>query len=309
MNNYYVYIYLDPRESGRYCYDNVCFLYKPFYVGKGKDKRYKEIKHSRSDYFKNTINEIKKFELTPVVFRLYKNLNEKESLNKEIELINEINIKNPGILVNFTNGGEGSSGLKHSEKTLEKLRKNFSDIKQEFERRNYILLTEENKYKDCYTKLEYICPEGHEGFISWNHFQRGHGCPIEGFESRCKKRKKDFDEIKNKFEKRNYKLLTEEKDYKNAFSKLNYECERGHKNLIRWNDFQQNHKCRICSNELKNKKLKGKNSILIIQDVVQIKLLLKGKKLSYKEIADIFEITVSTVYKIKNKETWSYINI
>lgn len=43
-NLYYVYIYLDPRYPGKYEYNNLeyCFLYKPFYVGKGKGSRWKE---------------------------------------------------------------------------------------------------------------------------------------------------------------------------------------------------------------------------------------------------------------------------
>ena len=40
-DKYYVYIYLDPRKPGQFQYSglNMCFLYEPFYIGKGSDKQ------------------------------------------------------------------------------------------------------------------------------------------------------------------------------------------------------------------------------------------------------------------------------
>lgn len=37
---YYVYILFDPRKPGKFIYNSFCFLYKPFYIGKGKIKQW-----------------------------------------------------------------------------------------------------------------------------------------------------------------------------------------------------------------------------------------------------------------------------
>ena len=42
INIFYNYVYLDPRKSGDYNYDNLYFNYKPIYIGKGKTIIYKE---------------------------------------------------------------------------------------------------------------------------------------------------------------------------------------------------------------------------------------------------------------------------
>lgn len=38
MEDFYVYVYLDPRKIGIFCYDDLKFGYEPFYIGKGKKK-------------------------------------------------------------------------------------------------------------------------------------------------------------------------------------------------------------------------------------------------------------------------------
>jgi hypothetical protein len=183
LDNYYIYIYLDSRKLGRYCYENFSFLYKPFYVGKGKNGRYKET-NSRSDDFIIIIKEIEKSGIEPIIIKLYENLSEEKSFELETKSIHEIGRIDlgTGFLINKTSGGQGTSGYKFLEETREiiskKRRKNFSNIKKEFEKRKYKLLTREDEYKNNETKLKYICPEGHESFIGWSHFQRREGCPI-----------------------------------------------------------------------------------------------------------------------------------
>ncbi len=42
MNNFYVYIYLDPRKPGNFVYGDFLFKFEPFYDGKGKGDRITE---------------------------------------------------------------------------------------------------------------------------------------------------------------------------------------------------------------------------------------------------------------------------
>jgi predicted XRE-type DNA-binding protein len=122
MNNFYIYIYLDSRNLGKYSYKNFSFLYKPFYVGKGKSGRYKEISN-RNDDFIDIINEIKKLGLKPIIIKLYENLHEKQSFEFETKLINEIGRLDlgTGFLINKTSGGQGNSGLIFSDEHRRKI--------------------------------------------------------------------------------------------------------------------------------------------------------------------------------------------
>ena len=52
----------------------------------------------------------------------------------------------------------------------------IEDIRKEFEKINWTLLSEE--YVDSKTKLSYICDKGHKHLISWNKFQQGERCPF-----------------------------------------------------------------------------------------------------------------------------------
>lgn len=96
----------------------------PFYIGKGTGDRYlrsaKDIKSKthKSNKIKKLISEGKSVN----VIKLVDNLIEIEALLLEVELIKEFGrISNGGVLVNHTDGGDGSSGYKHTEGSKKKI--------------------------------------------------------------------------------------------------------------------------------------------------------------------------------------------
>ena len=161
MNKFYVYILLDPRKPGKLECSDVCFLYQPFYVGKGSGKRieshfYNDVTSMGTNRFKkNVINKIKK-ELGKkhITVKIKTDLQENESFELEKKLIKELGRrdKKEGCLTNLTDGGEGISGYKYTEeqrKRLSESRKGFGNPmfgrKQTKKRSKQLNLTETNK--------------------------------------------------------------------------------------------------------------------------------------------------------------------
>ena len=86
-----------------------------FYVGKGKNKRAYS-KHHRNQYWTNIVNKAGGF----TVKFIAKDLDEELALLVEIERIDQL--KRLGyVLCNITEGGEGSSGYKHTKEALKKI--------------------------------------------------------------------------------------------------------------------------------------------------------------------------------------------
>ena len=52
----------------------------------------------------------------------------------------------------------------------------YEYVKEYIEKEGYALLT--NEYKGDTTKLELICPNGHEWSITWKNFKKGSRCPF-----------------------------------------------------------------------------------------------------------------------------------
>ncbi len=120
---FYVYLLLDP---GNY--------YIPFYVGKGKSKRWRthlQNKNPKNQFLHRVIRKIRDKGLEPVVMFWDQNLPEQQALDLEKELIKRFGRRNTktGILTNLTDGGEGISGKIFSEKERDAISKRTSGSK------------------------------------------------------------------------------------------------------------------------------------------------------------------------------------
>jgi len=117
---YYVYIFLDPRKPGRFVYGNLSFNFEPFYIGKGRDSRYRRhLNNSRLNERNNTIKTGKLKNILAAGYNpldyvviLFNNLTNEIAQQEEmrlIKLIGRIDLKT-GPLANLTEGGEGMHG-------------------------------------------------------------------------------------------------------------------------------------------------------------------------------------------------------
>ena len=111
-------------------------------------------------------------------------------------------------------------------------------IKQDFEEKDYTLSSKE--YLGAHTKLDYICPAGHQNSMTWANWITGYRCP-----DCAGNMKLTHKFVKSKFEKNNYILSS--KEYINSNTKLYYVCPKGHEGSMRWDDWQQGVRCSKCS--------------------------------------------------------------
>jgi hypothetical protein len=121
-DQFYVYLYLDPRKHGKYRYGEYEFDYEPFYVGKGRSNGYRITNHlweayNHKDSNSHKCNVIRKIKRdtgqNPITLKYRDNiLIEQDSFDLEkdlIKTIGRIDLKT-GPLVNKTDGGEGQIG-------------------------------------------------------------------------------------------------------------------------------------------------------------------------------------------------------
>lgn len=111
-------------------------------------------------------------------------------------------------------------------------------VKRAIQKEGYILLSID--YKNAHQKLRYVCPKGHQHYISWNNWKKGSRCPY------CKGvGKPNIEFIKSEFEKDGYKLLAQV--YNGEHHKLNYICDKGHKHGVSWSNWKKGDRCPYCA--------------------------------------------------------------
>ena len=108
-------------------------------------------------------------------------------------------------------------------------------VKVQFEKREYKLL---DTYINYNTKMKYECPFGHIGEISYSNFLKNDCSKCYG------NRKLTIEEVKVKFEERDYELL--EGEYVNSATKIKYKCPKGHIGKICYNSFRDGSGCSKC---------------------------------------------------------------
>lgn len=91
----------------------------PFYVGKGRGSRAESI--TRNVYYNRVVNKLSRLGMCVEIRMVESGLSERAAFDLEVARI--ALWRQSGVsLTNITNGGEGLSGLTHSEKTREKIR-------------------------------------------------------------------------------------------------------------------------------------------------------------------------------------------
>lgn len=110
-------------------------------------------------------------------------------------------------------------------------------VKGYFENKGYELLS--RVYIGANSKLEYICPNGHQHSITWSNFRAGQRCFY------CSNNAKpNIEFIRQYFKNKGCVLLTGV--YINAQQKLEYICASGHRHEIKWNHFKDGRRCSTC---------------------------------------------------------------
>lgn len=107
----------------------------------------------------------------------------------------------------------------------------------------YKLLSTE--YKNAFTKLEIMCPEGHKFGMKYNDFQQGHRCKLCYHLKTGNRCKLQYDDIKKYIEIEGYKLLSDA--YKGNKKKLHIKCNKGHMFYMSYNSFSSGQRCPRCN--------------------------------------------------------------
>ena len=207
MNNYYTYAYL--REDGT-----------PYYIGKGSGNRaYLQLNHKVKTPDKSKILILKN------------NLTEEDANKHEIYIINLLGRKDlgTGILRNLTNGGEGVSGMKHSEESKNKMRK----PKSEEHKKNV-----KDAIKTKWDNGEYDRNEYKNRELGKKQSEETIRKKIEGIKKYYNKNKKVFTD-----EQRSQISETLKLKHKNGDIKPSYP---NHKGTRWWNDGQKNKRVLEC---------------------------------------------------------------
>lgn len=119
----------------------------------------------------------------------------------------------------------------------------YIEVKEYIENFGYKLLDDE--YIGNRTKLNMICPKGHNWSCNLRNFKIGRRCRACSYVLRGSKQTLKYEDVKNFIQSNGYKLLSSE--YVNNSEKLQMMCDKGHIFEMEYSSFQQNRRCPKCS--------------------------------------------------------------
>jgi len=90
-----------------------------------------------------------------------------------------------------------------------------------------------NRTNANYFQVRFICSNNHEFHMTYSNFKRGERC------LHCRtNRILSYNDVRNSFSEKGYKLLTTSEDFINGTkTKLKYKCDKGHVNYIWWQNW------------------------------------------------------------------------
>jgi len=108
-------------------------------------------------------------------------------------------------------------------------------VREAFSSEGYTLLSEYEKNR---TKMQFLCPDGHEHQISWASFRLGNRCAV------CAGLCIKPETVQKAFSSEGYTLLSE---YVKNSAPIEFRCPSGHEGRMQWANFRNGKRCRTCS--------------------------------------------------------------
>jgi len=118
-------------------------------------------------------------------------------------------------------------------------------IKKIFEIEEYVVLDITKKPKGRHL-IDFICPEGHIGNISWNNFSMGARCKECGVTKSGISQRVDGGYVIESFEQEDYEVLA--MFYLASRLHIRYKCPNGHIRSIAWYSWKNGNRCLKCYN-------------------------------------------------------------
>ncbi|MFB2894032.1 hypothetical protein ACE1CI_14070 [Aerosakkonemataceae cyanobacterium BLCC-F50] len=116
-------------------------------------------------------------------------------------------------------------------------------VRKAFEDAGYQLLAE--RYENNMTRMDCICPEGHQIKMDWASFQNGVRCNECAKLKRGKTRKRNTAaKAISAFAAEGYQLLDE---YTDSHTLMRFICPQGHEHQISWTNFDSGYRCTYCA--------------------------------------------------------------